>query len=363
MPNTVNINGKEVEAQQYRNDWAIALMRQGIIVKLNVSRWRAIASLSAEDLGLKFSNRNGSDFLRSYIALGKEKLLPPMVINEIENVEKRARDNLRQHGFKTVWGYFVPYTAFSSWEEGNQRCREDFMEAAKRLGERYDDILSIVRDDYRHLARDVWYRLYADQGSPTDSFIEDFVSKIITKIPSRMDIIASFKYEATYLIIPMPAMLEDSLFQAQQIKQAGELSELKTSLEKETRRKISEEYVKRKQELIDEFLQATVISMRKYVAELCDTVLKSVTRNATSKDLSVVQKNKIKEMIKKVNMLNFHNDSEINGLLKELEIEIDKFKGDRDKDLVISKLQAIVDAGAQEFYPNDFNPAVGGLEV
>ena len=88
----------------------------------------------------------------------------------------------------------------------------------------------------------------------------------MAKIPPRLELVASFRYEATYLIIPMPAMLEENLFQAQQIRQTQELSALDTNLEKETRRKIAEDYLKRKQELIDGFLQATVRDMRQYVA-------------------------------------------------------------------------------------------------
>lgn len=363
MPNFIIINGKEIEATQYRNDWAIALMRQGIIVKLNVTRWSAETSLQIDDLGLKFADADGLHSMRKYFSLGKKKLLPPVVLRELEGVENRARENLKQHSFKTVWGYFVPYTAFASWEIANLQCQADFMEAARRLGERYDEIVAIVKNDCKPLARDVWLRMYADQGSPTESFIEDFISKFIAKIPARVDLIASFKYEATYLIIPMPAMLEEDLFQAKQIEQARELSTLNSTLEKETRQRIATEYRKRKQELIDGFLQATVADMRKSVADLCDSVLKSVTKNATSQDISRMQKERIKTMIKKVNMLNFHNDAEINKLLKELDSEIDKFKGERDKDVVISKLQAIVDAGTQEFFPQDFNPAIGALEI
>ena len=50
--NTINVNGVEVPVSQFRNDWAIALMQQGVIVKLTLSWWRARAPLKAEELGI-----------------------------------------------------------------------------------------------------------------------------------------------------------------------------------------------------------------------------------------------------------------------------------------------------------------------
>ena len=69
----------------------------------------------------------------------------------------------------------------------------DFFAAAKKLCDRYEEILGIVKQEYRKMAADVWSRLYPD-SSPNESFIEDFVLKIIGKIPSKNRILRSFKY-------------------------------------------------------------------------------------------------------------------------------------------------------------------------
>ena len=68
-------------------------------------------------------------------------------------------------------------------------------------------------------------------------------------------------------------------------------------------------------------------------------------------------------MIKKVRLLNFYNDKEIDDTLNDLEVEIDKFKGDRDDDIVVSTLQKIVDLGEKEVAPEYFSPAIDYLEV
>jgi len=73
--------------------------------------------------------------------------------------------------------------------------------------------------------------------------------------------------------------------------------------------------------------------------------------------------NKLKAMIKKVKLLNFYNDKEITDSLNQLEDEIDKFKGDRDEDLIVDKLKKIVDMGDKEFRPSNFNPSISYLEI
>lgn len=363
MTSNININGKEVSVQQYRNDWALTLMSQGIIVRLSVSRWRAKAPLSHHELGLRFSDEESTSFMKKYIQLGRENLLPPSVMAEIESIESRSRQALKEFSFPTVWGYFIPYTAFSDWEIINNQIKQEFLDASLKIGEKYDEIIGIVKNDYKSMAKDVWLRLYPNQGEPTASFIEDFISKIVSKIPSRSDIVASFKYDVTYFIIPMPSLIEENLAKAQKTRIEKENKIFENTLEQETKKRISEEYIKRKQELIDGFLEATVAGMRKYISELCDSVLQSLTLSAPQKDMTIPQRNKIKRLIKKVEQLNFHGDKEIAELLKELDIEIDKFKGERDKNIIVVKLQKIIEMGEKEYLPKDFDDSIASLDI
>jgi predicted hydrocarbon binding protein len=362
MSEIIKVGEKEIKLSQYKNNWALALMSQGIIVKLSIARWRATAALKIEDLGLKFSDQESFHFMQRYVKLGTEKLLPPEILSEIETLETKARENLKTYSFDTVWGHFVPYKAFEKWDEENTKIKNDFMEAAKKIGERYDEIVQIVKGEYRKMGKDVWMRLYPNTPTPTEAFIEDYASKAAAKIIDRNSLVTSFKYDITHFIIPMPSIIEENISKIQEIKQERELSQLNNELEKETKRKISEEYVKRKQELIDNFLEATVMSMRKYIAELCDSVLQSIGRNSSQKDISVLHMRRIQNMIKKVNLLNFHNDTVITEILGELNDEINKFKGSRDKNIIITKLSQIVEMGEKEFVP-EFNPSIDLLEV
>lgn len=363
MPVTTNINGKEVDIQQFKNDWALALMSQGIIVRLSLSRWRGTAPLKSDELGLKYNDNDSINFMRKYVVLGHEKLLPPKIKQELDSVEASARINLKEYSFDTVWGKFVPYSAFDTWERENNRIRENYIKASISIGEKYDEIIQTIKDEYRNMAKDVWMRLYHNQGNPTESFIENFISNIVAKIPSRNDLVASFKYDATYFIIPMPSLIEENISRAREIARDRENKEIENNIQNDTKRRISEEYFKRKQELIDSFLDATVSNLRTHISELCEGVLISIKQNSEKKDINKMQLNKIKNMINKVSLLNFYNDDEINNTLSDLREETNKFKGDRDKDIIVEKLQKIVEMGKKEFLPKNFNPTIGFLEV
>ena len=363
MPITININGKEIDIQQFRNDWALALMSQGIIVKISINRWRGIAKLNPEELGLKFNDNDGVDFMEKYISLGHEQLLPPQVRGEIGFLETKARKNITDYSFDTVWGRFIPYSAFDVWEKENEIIKNDYFEAARMIGIRYDEIVQIVKEEYRKMAKDVWIRLYHNQGNPTESFIENFVSKIIAKIPSRNDLVASFKYNITYFIIPMPSMIEENISRAREIERQRENKEIENNIQNETKRRISEQYFKRKQELIDSFLETTVSNLRTHIYELCEGVLNNIKQDSTKSDVAKRHLDRIKKMIKKVKLLNFYNDDEINNVLSDLGSEVNKFKGDRNKGVIVEKLQQIVEISQKEFMPKNFNPTIGFLEV
>jgi len=363
MPQNITIDNKEIPVEQFRNDWALALMSQGVIVRLSVSRWRANAKLTPEVLGLKFTDEASFNFSRKYLELGRQKLLPPEVLAEIVTLENRARTNLENYSFDTVWGSFVPFTAYDEWERNNKIIHDDFMQAAVILGNKYDEIINSVKEEYKKMAKDVWIRLYPeDKGGVTSSFIEDFVDKIIVKIPPREDIVSSFRYDATFFIIPMPSFVADNIAKAEQIKRQEEMAQLESDLEKTTKRRISEEYIKRKKELIDGFLESTVLGMRKYVSELCDDVLLSINKKGRSR-ITSRHINKLKEMIKKVKLLNFYNDKEMSDMVKGLDLELDRIKGELNQDVVVGKLREIVDASKREYLPKNFNPSIGILDV
>lgn len=359
---TVKIGGKDVSIQEFRNDWALALMSRGIIVDLHLKRWRATAKINAADLGLQFSDEETQVFMSKYISLGTEKLLPPQISKEISIIEKNARQNLEENSFDTVWGRFVPYNAFEAWSVKNDRIKAEFNEYVIGFCNKYDEIVHIISTEYRKMARDVWRRIQPDGGEPPESYLTEFADNVVAKIPPKMDMPHLFSYDVVFFTIPLPSIIQSNIASAKEIELLTAKKEFEANLERRTKQKIAEEYVARKTDLIDGFLNATVTSMRKYVEELCQEVLDAMGRSK-AQDLSLRQQEKIVSMIDKVKMLNFYDDAEIEKLLNELRFETMKVKGERDKDTIVSKLKKIVTIASEEFMPENFNPAVDYLEL
>jgi len=358
----MDVINQDVYIKQLKDNWAIALMSKGVIVKVSLKMWRGNIALTPEDLGLRFVDEDMTSFAKKYIHLGTKKILPPTIVAQIEMVERRARNTLKTYSFDTVWGRFIPFTAFAEWYEANQEHKKDFTDLVKGLGSNYDAIVLSVKDDYRHMARDVWARLYPnDQTGPTASFTEDFVDRVISKIPQREDLVSSFGFDATYLSIPVPTLIQSNLDKASTMERERKIKESETELEIKAKQQIADEYVKRTHELIDGFLESTVYSMRENIADLCDAVLTSVGQTPNG-CLTKSHVKRIHTLINNVNVLNFYDDEEIKRLMVDLRAEIDKFKGERNDDIVVSKLRKLVSVTSRELTPDDFNPMIQYLE-
>jgi hypothetical protein len=201
------------------------------------------------------------------------------------------------------------------------------------------------------MAIDVWKRLYPNTA-PTESFIAQFVSNVISKIPDRQVIFESFKYYTTYLTIPMPIFIQNQITKANEMRRQDELLDAQARIEIQSKEQIAQEYISKKQLLIENFLDGTVNELRYYIGLVCDEVIKSIS-NYSANDISKAHINKIKAMIEKVDILNFYDDKEVETALKGLELEIDKFKGQRNKGLIVEKLKNIVDISKEQFISKD----------
>jgi len=348
----IELEKEDIDIRQYRNDWALSLMSQGIIVKLTISRWRGSSSLTSDQLGLKFCNEVSRKATDKYIRLGREKLLPPEIDKQICGIEKKARINLKYHSFPTVWGWFVPFTAFDQWSAENENIKQEFFGLSNLIGEQYYTILDIVKEAYSNISHDVWGRLYSDGSIPPLSFVSHFVNDIVSKIPSKIEIVSSFKYDTTYFVIPMPSIIEDNLYRSRQIERQKQMDNFKSKLEQTAKEKILNEYLKRKQDLIDGFLDSTVANIRKHISELCDGILMAISNEPTKIEITKSHKEKIKKTIEVFDLLNFYNDDEMKNLLIELGNEVDKFKEERNYDNITLILKKIVKLGTEELVPS-----------
>jgi len=353
------------DVRRVKDNWILGLMQRGLIVRLSMKRWRATAKLTADDLGIKFRGDDSEAFRRRYLCLGLQLLLPPEILGEFITLETRGRTLLKSMSFETPWGRFIPETALGEWERQNKEIHDDYMEAARIFGDRYNEIVDIVRNDYRVFAKDVWARLYPDNpDGATDSFVEHFVQRVVEKIPPRGDIVSSFSYDYVCFEIPMPSFVQADVSKANDLKRADDLAEEDVRIEKDNKRRLAAVYIEKKEQFLDTFLEATVEEIRSQIANLCVSVLESMGKTQLKHaEITLAQKNKIKVMITKVKNLNFYNDEAMNKLVKDLDKEVDKIKGERSSEIITDRLNKMVEISTEELNPDDFNPAVDYLEI
>ena len=358
----MKLNGDEIEIDEWKDDWALALMEQGVIVKLGISRWSAVSRLNYEELGITFNDSEHKEFMSQYVSLGSEKLLPPDILKEIKNVEVKARVLLSNYSFQTVWGRFVPYSVLADWKSESDELKQEFLNMGRNIGQNYDSIIREVKRDYEKLAEDVWRRCYPSSNqSPPASFLNNFTSKIIEKIPEREKIVASFKYETIFFKIPLPSFIQNDIAKAEKIVLDREKEAHSTLVDMETKNIVAEEYRERKKELVDSFLESTVVFLRHHVAELAEHTYQVLQRR--DRDITAHEAQKIKLMIKKVRTLNFHNDEEIETILNDLKNEVSRYKGERDKVVITTKLRELVDLAKEEYMPEGFNPIIDIIDI
>lgn len=353
----MEIEDQEITVHDISEDWALALMERGVIVQLHISRWRAVAPLNYDELGIVFSDSSSVEFMKKYITLGHEKLLPPSVMWEISNLERKARMCLNQYSFDTNWGKFIPFSSFLDWKEENDKIKQEFYEFSKRVGERYEEIVEEVQVQYRTMGEDVWKRMYpTDTKPPSESFLTNFVTKVTDKIPEREIIVSSFKYNETFFNIPLPSAIAKDVANAQKIEQDMETKVVEHVLELESKRVIAEEYRNKKKEMIEAFLDSTVSYLRHHIRELITNTYYILQKN--EKDITLVHVKKIKKAIIQIRKLNFYNDHEVESLLADLEIEVGKYKGERDKAIISIKLKQLINLADEQFAPEAHIPNI-----
>ena len=104
----------------------LALMREGVVVKLHVRRWRAKSRLDLTDLGLPSET---DDLIGDLLNLGDKRLLPKDLGSRLEAIESAGRKALERNGYSTFWGTFVPATNFEAWKAENDTHKQRYLDA------------------------------------------------------------------------------------------------------------------------------------------------------------------------------------------------------------------------------------------
>ena len=295
-------------------NWVLRLMQKGVIIQLHIGYWRPYSRLSESELGI---SEDGS--VKEYLQLGRKKLLPPEAVARLENMEKRARYALEENSFKCFWGRFVPVTAWNRWRDENEEIKEQFYAIRDEVISNLPQSINQLRDIYAQMATDAYRRSsYNSNANVPESFINGFIDKCLEQIPSPDDMRRLFKYDEVYTYIP----LSDNLQQSNRISD-------------DMHRQVAREMEQHKQEMVIDFLAEINASLRNMIVDACQSVRDSIRRNDRLVPRSVMG---LRNLLSKLERLNFHDDDQLTKMMDDIRSEIDKPADKRD----ISNLNVIL---------------------
>lgn len=344
----------------------LALMREGVVVRLHVRRWRAKHRLTAEDLGLPPED---DDLIGDLLELGDKRLLPADLARGLEAIESAGRKALERCGYATYWGVFVPATRFAEWQAENEVHRRRYFAARDEIVAGYDEILAQLTAAYRGAGRAAFRRARALATEDirdeilTDEiwFVERFVRRILALIPSAADIERSFGWEEEYTYIPLPSLLAEDAAEKERIERARERERLAAELQRDTlwqelairdeadrqRRQLlarmNDEVVaearRKKQELIDTFLTDLVVQLRTTIYEATTDVLRTMQKHPGKlHPRSAVQ---LRGLIEQIGKLNFFGDEESSRMIAAVRETFERRPDTRDADQIRDALQDV----------------------
>lgn len=327
------------------------LLKEGVIVRLTLRRWRGRAKLDLADIGIPI---NGEEKLYGdLLDLGEKLLLPKDLIRELDSIDSAARKCVERHGFETYWGIFIPASAFQSWKAEDARYAERYLAVRDKIVEDWDTILDGLLTKYAEVARIAYRRRNKLQASidkdwrftDEDAFVDAFLTHLRTLIPSREQIRTSFGYETDISYIPLPSLLAEEVALAEEAKARAlaaraSISEeqRRAELRDEMHRQVLRDAAEAKGKLIDSFLKDIVKQLRAAIYDAVVTVGDSIQRNDYLHPRSVVQ---LQNLVAQVAKLNFF--------------------GDKDADAMIAELRRIVDTPAENRSTGEIQTQLGAI--
>jgi len=336
-----------------QTDWK-TLMREGVIVKLTLRRWRAKTKLELSDLGITVEDPEVKAAYRQIMDLGNKLLLPSNTIRELENIDSSARKLLERYSYKTAFGRFVPYTAFERWRVQNDEWEVRYYGVRDAIVSDYAGIVFLLEQDYKHAARQAWTILVSTtpgivKGIELEAFIANFLQRVKVQIPTPDVIHASFGYETNLMQIQFPTLTEANA-EAQSVT-AEDVAQRQTEREQERAASVERQRMldqmnqtivrdaqQKKQTIINAFLADLAVQVRSTAYEAVTDVL-DVLRGAETLPGQSVRR--LNTLIEQMSTLNFYNDRDLDRMITQMRDIVEQPAKDRNVDDIRRQLRAI----------------------
>ncbi|GHO51403.1 hypothetical protein KSX_95660 [Ktedonospora formicarum] len=346
-------------------DWA-ALMGEGVVVRVHIRRVRFRKRLTFADLGLHFPTEEISHKMHEMFRLGMKNLLPRNYLDRIEQIEYRARKLVTARSYETIWGPFIPVTAYIPWREEMRQLELDYYQVRDDLLRDYPAIRKQILTDYVLAARQsyrILHQLHPDALTERERLREIFYlagvrHKIRQMLPSAEDIMNTFEFTVspTYIDLPllagaemeaMPgaeAPLDKVTIEGITPQEQRELRWLQAGTKERQRmmREMNEDVVRRareqKEQQIDLFFTTIISQLRGLLYDATTNVLASLKTRERLQPRAVVQ---LKNLVEHLQQLNFYGDRDVEIAMRLIKDLVDRPREKRDLALIDQRLRQI----------------------
>ncbi len=272
------------------------LSREGVLLSVSISFWRAHKKLQAADLGL-----DASDITDRLISLGHKKLLPKEALAGFSLIESRAHALVESATFPFLGGIarFLPNAKLPDVADKLSGLEREFHAELDRFKARYGSL--------REAARREWYRAAAKLMPDPEVILANIESAYPR--PDGLDRYFGFSTHMFQLTVPEGAN------QLELMQVADQRAII------EARNRAANEAAEQIRSGTRQFVQDCVATLREQTANLCGEMLASMSGGKTA---GVHQKtlNRLVKFIDEFKSLNFAGDSEMEEMLERARREL-----------------------------------------
>jgi hypothetical protein len=320
-------------------------MRQGVLVTVHISRWRAVAQLTPEHLGLTFGDEGEREALTKSMRLGEVYLLPDRYIKAVGSLDSLIRKNIQKWAFHTYYGEMLTAEAFQEWKEEHDRMSAQYLAIGQELFDNWQSIVFEVADLHMANARAAYRREKASGVSKVtrefteDEFVRNYVDAILQAMPGGRAVMDSFGVQVDYTYIPLPDMINREYERQAQISENERVLRAKSEAEIAMHREVMQSYKSRYDEQVVDNLKRIVTQLNDALYQAASDILATSGAAGRLHPRSVVQ---LKNAVGKVRSMNFLDYADIDRMCSQAESLLEGPAEGRSFEQAAGKLRDIV---------------------
>ncbi len=373
-----------VEPRTIRPEWSLVVDRL-LLVTLHVTRWRAATRTEFDEFGLDHAA------FQAYTA-GARRLLPQRLHDELQTLERMARDLQERFSYKTLFGYLMPkarYEEFKAWLEEKPAAelrqylhsknhtpdswktaslKARWFALAEEIASQRNALVDEMVNTYRPSAIVRWRisnHLPKDSPvDPPDEWLDEVLMEMVHRIPNADEIRRLFTLDVIPAFVEAPdeavkaVKLEDIQRDQEEVtRRLNELDHIYIDAEREKKRlelaaererlhreqRITEEVIAHEKQLRQERIDNTLNEVAGQLHQLVYGAVVDGLQMVREKDqVHPRWVGRVKNLVEQVRLLNFTDDTELARVCDELEQLAD---GAASKANTARVREALVDVG------------------